>query len=118
VNQTVDILCRARELYAAAPSHAKWSEAIEPNTYCAITAIRAAGGERWDEFTESARDALAEAMGAGPRCVALWNAEHSTAAVLAALDRAITAQRLIVPPLQHDERRLLVHAGQESLDRA
>jgi hypothetical protein len=53
VNQPVDILCRARELYAAAPSHAQWSDAIEPNTHCVITAIRAAGGDRWDEFTKA-----------------------------------------------------------------
>jgi hypothetical protein len=44
VNQTVDILCRARELYAAAPSHAAPCSP-EPGTRCVISAdaTRAAG---------------------------------------------------------------------------
>jgi hypothetical protein len=52
-------------------------------------------------------------MAGGPCCVARWNAEHSTREVLAAFDRAITAEGLRVPPLQHAERTVPVHAGQE-----
>jgi hypothetical protein len=112
VNQTVDILCRAREIYAAAPSHAPSSEFPDPGTYCVIFAIDRAVGGRAGLWT--AVHAVERAM-AGPTesCVE-WNAEHSTAEVLAAFDRAIAAQGLIVPPLQHNGQRIPAHAGQES----
>jgi hypothetical protein len=115
VNQTVDILCRARELYASAPSHAEWGADIEPDTHCVITAtVKASGGLPVAYTPALVALAAASEMAASTDFIAAWNADHSTAEVLAAFDRAITAQRLIVPPLQHAERRIPVHAGQES----
>jgi hypothetical protein len=113
VNQTVDILCRARELYAAAPSHAAPCKSPEPGTRCVISALRDATGG-WVGAHEGTLTALEAAMNNPLYGVVPWNAEHSTAEVLAAFDRAITAQRLIVPPLQHAEQRDPIHAGQES----
>jgi hypothetical protein len=114
VNQAVDILCRARELYAAAPSHAAPCEMPDPGTRCVIFALRDAAGGSWTGAHQGVLAALEKAMGNPILGPVPWNAEHTTEEVLAAFDRAIAAQRLIVPPLQHAGQRIPVHAGQES----
>jgi len=103
VNSTVDILCRARALYAAAPSHAPEGEDPEPGTDCIITALSEAADEvdnqveaYWDAFR-----AVEDEAGCPP-CMAAWNAEHTTEEVLDAFSRAIEAQRLRVPSLTRE----------------
>ena len=85
---TADVLREARALYAAAPSHAVPGQSPKHDTECVMTAICAvttAEGAYWD-----AVEALRRAVGDVDSLVA-WNAEHSTAEVLAAFDRAIEA---------------------------
>jgi hypothetical protein len=107
VNETVDILCRARALYASAPSHAPAEYAPEPDTYCVIYALHfAARGASNDD--SPAFQAFARVI--DDRSVSTWNAEHTTVEVLAAFDRAIAAQRLVVPPLERPGRPVPVAA--------
>src|SRR4051812_42443448 len=88
---TVEILVRARALYAEAPSHARPAYHPEPGTRCVVFALGDAGGRMNVDYFP-AHDALADAMG-GCRSVVEWNAEHTTEEVLAAFDRAIATER-------------------------
>ena len=98
--QTIDILYRARALYAAAPSHAPVGQNPKPGTVCIIFALGQAS-LLTTRFSHPANQALYAAVGAPG--LADWNAEHSTAEVLDAFDRAIAAeaakQGLRVPAL-------------------
>jgi hypothetical protein len=106
VNSTVDILCRARALYASAPSHVADPALPDVGTYCALLALTGSGAS----VDCPAANALRKAMDLGGGCIVDWNAEHTTEEVLAAFDRAIEAQRLVVPPLQRPERPVPVEA--------
>lgn len=106
---TVDILCRARELYASAPSHVAHPHLPPSGTYCAVMALAMVKGVGVRAVDTPAYDALVRATGVSCGSVADWNAEHSTAEVLAAFDRAIAAQRLHVPDLTATGREA-VHA--------
>lgn len=86
----LDTLVRARELYAAAPSHAPVDTFPAPGTVCAATALEDAGSRSAYRYRPVAH-ALAMAMGAD-RGIARWNAEHTTEEVLAAFDRAIATE--------------------------
>jgi hypothetical protein len=93
----VDVLCRARELYASAPSHATELQFPEYGTYCVVTALSKAHrtGITPPDAYHSAFDAFVTVVGTGR--LANWNAEHSTDEVLVAFDRAIEAQGHRVP---------------------
>lgn len=78
-----------RILYASAPSHAPFKTSVADDTYCAVTALGAMRDER-----DSAEALLASAAGLkrlplDSEPVIVWNAESTTAEVLAAFDRAI-----------------------------
>lgn len=91
---TVDVLRRAREFYAASPSHAASGDPVEDGCVCLIWALNDAADEGDGDFCDawiSAHEALAAAAGF-PASMVVWNAEHSTEDVLAAWDRAILAE--------------------------
>src|SRR4051812_16949570 len=88
---TVEILVRARALYAEAPSHAPANAYPEPGTYCVVYALGAAGALPSGVYA-LAHDAMLDAMGT-TRSLAWWNAKHTTEEVLAAFDRAIATER-------------------------
>ena len=83
---TVEVLRKARALYAANPSHAPSGEAAEPGRVCVVLAIDFASGPRI--YCYEAENAVHQACGAR-ESVVKWNAEHTTEEVLAAFDKAI-----------------------------
>ena len=82
---TVEVLRKARELYAANPSHAPAGARPEPGTVCVILAIDRSSGPVG--YSSEAEYAVLRAAGASG--VVTWNAEHTTEEVLAAFDKAI-----------------------------
>lgn len=86
---TADLLRAARALYAANPSHAALGEVVAPGTRCAIGAICLA--ETRNPFPGVFAYAVSSLRDAVPFGASLvdFNAEHSTAEVLALFDRAI-----------------------------
>jgi hypothetical protein len=80
------VLRKARDLYAANPSHAPFPLLPPRGTYCAVLAIYRAPGSI-NEHLE-AEQTLTDV--AGGRDLIDWNAENSTETVLAAFDKAIT----------------------------
>lgn len=89
---TVDVLRKARGLYAASPSHALPDDIPKPGTDCVLTALNKVvcddSGRSLENY-EAASDALVAAFGTD-RLVE-FNAEHSTEEVLAVFDKAIEA---------------------------
>lgn len=86
----VEVLRKARELYAASPSHVPSGDVPTPGTVCAVTAIDRASGPGFIYCFE-AEYALLRACGPWALGVVTWNAEHTTEEVLAAFDKAIGA---------------------------
>lgn len=87
------VLRKARDLYAANPSHALAREFPKAGTYCAVTAIHAAAPGWENRVVCDHADAILRAVtGTQHTALALpeWNAAHSTETVLAAFDKAIT----------------------------
>jgi hypothetical protein len=88
MSDVAQVLRKARDLYAANPSHADLDFNPDPGTYCVYTAIeRAAGSDNSIEYRDAA-DAICHIV--GDFLLARWNAENSTETVLAAFDKAIT----------------------------
>lgn len=85
MSTTVEVLRKARELYAQAPSHAPSGEWPAEGTYCVSTAIGTAGGA--SKAMLDAHDFFEGVI--GTPLIPEWNAESSTETVLAAFDRAI-----------------------------
>lgn len=88
MSDVANVLRKARDLYAANPSHALWAYDIEPGANCVVSAV-------WGVPGVSDRDILLEAeralySTAQCRHLATWNAAVSTETVLAAFDKAIT----------------------------
>lgn len=87
---THEVLVKGRNRYEANPSHSPWGRMPEFGTVCAVLALD--GG--LDYYPQAQRE-LCDAAGlADSDCrMALikWNARSSTAAVLAAFDKAIAA---------------------------
>lgn len=82
-----DILQSARDIYAAAPSHAPYGAPFPDDEHCILTAVDlAAHGE--GNYSEVVDRLI---MAAGTDDLIDFNAKHSTAEVLAAFDRAIEA---------------------------
>jgi hypothetical protein len=81
------VLRKARDLYAANPSHCAAERHSRRGTYCPLTAVYAVSEASTLRSVE-AKDALSSA--AGTLAIAEWNARSSTKTVLAAFDKAIT----------------------------
>lgn len=82
---TVEVLRKARELYAQAPSHGRGP--VPKGTHCVISAVIGAARHG------SAYIALASMYtAAGTDYLSIWNAENDTATVLASFDAAIEAE--------------------------
>jgi hypothetical protein len=81
---TAESLRRARALYAANPSHAPAGDVPDDGCYCLMSALCVSAGTNF----EDAYDAVCSAAGIDSGIVD-WNAERSTAEVLAAFDRAV-----------------------------
>jgi hypothetical protein len=84
---TAELLREARALFAANPSHTR-SLSVESGKVCASLAIIQAGGE----IEGDAYNGFIAANGIEQGGVWLWNAEHTTAEVLAGFDKAIAAE--------------------------
>lgn len=89
IAETIAVLCDARALYAASPSHAPSFQSPTPGTYCPIYALGVSVPFAAD-WPAGAEMALVRA--AGTDRIPTWNAEHTTEEVLAAFDRAIADQ--------------------------
>lgn len=89
---TVEVLRRARELYAEAPSHAPHPDLPKEGTLCLLMATDEAASELGCGGVErdQADGVLRQVTGCGT--LVDWNAEHSTEEVLAAFDRAIECE--------------------------
>lgn len=98
MNATYELLTRAREMYAKAPSHAPYGEGCENWKYCPMLAIELQNTELTARgifpHRNDAMTALARAAGLADedirRRIIVWNSETSTEEVVAAFDRAIT----------------------------
>lgn len=89
MSTTVEVLRKARELYAANPSHCASEEYPKAGTCCPMTAVYAISGAG----TRTSAGVLnALRNGAGTLAIPEWNARSSTQTVLAAFDRAIEAE--------------------------
>lgn len=85
---TVEVLRKARALYEANPSHAPGCDPVEPGRVCLMWSLDYAAGPRGaDKDVYSAID-----RAAGTNQLVKFNAEHTTAEVLAVFDRAIEAE--------------------------
>lgn len=91
-----EVLREARALYEEAPSHAGAMQKIADGSVCPILALcDVVGGSVTGMNRHPAYEALLAGMGIDGGMVD-WNAEHSTAEVLAAFDRAIAAEGAVV----------------------
>jgi hypothetical protein len=87
MSDVADVLRRARDLYAANPSHCDADRYPEYGTYCPLTAVWETAGFGMPRGMDAQRFLL---RAAGTRAIPDWNAENSTETVLAAFDKAIT----------------------------
>lgn len=94
----LDVLRKARELYAANPSHAPADDELEAGRVCLLSSTadaRDALGAQVDYEDEYEADRLIrKAIGVefSWPYVATWNASHSTEEVLALIDSVIAEQ--------------------------
>jgi hypothetical protein len=82
------VLRKARDLYAANPSHVAPGKATEPDKLCVYEALSYASDTVDKDAYWAGGFVLRESVGRGD--LAYWNAENSTETVLAAFDKAIT----------------------------
>lgn len=86
---TKEILIKAREIYAANPSHAPLSELPAAGTYCVATAISEVSPKG---MCIECVCALEKFLPFGRDGVVSYNATHTTDEVLALFDKAIEAE--------------------------
>lgn len=94
---TLDVLKQARDIYAAAPSHARSCTEIAPGTNCVLTAIYYVSGPV--DVRKRAEQSFREIVRVP--FVGQWNADNTTEVVLEAWDRviAVVAEHEGVEPL-------------------
>lgn len=83
------VLRKARDLYAANPSHCDPWNFPAPGSFCPLSAVYKVMGVN---YSHHVIEALRSAVGIQRKSVSIpeWNAKNSTETVLAAFDKAIT----------------------------
>lgn len=87
MSDVAEVLRKARDLYAANPSHVAADRYPGEGTHCPLTAVWETAGFGMPRGIDAQRFLR---RAAGTIAIQDWNAENSTETVLAAFDKAIT----------------------------